>query len=304
MHIEIISNGLGAPSIYLLILAREGKIPATVSITADTGAENDRLWNTGERTTAREYWERVVEPLARDAGIAAYFERAVDEDGEPLPSLWDWTTSIIEGENIKPPKNESTAKNPLNLLKIPLYGSEGGRLSQNCTDRFKVAALYQTARRLGATTTRFAQGLHYGEVRRMKGVNGRMEGEYYTLNDIRSGKVVQWASHYYPMIDRREYRETARARLAALGIPYLETSECDDCPHKDWPRWSRTSPEVLARIAEREAAMSGQFFFTDKRIPLLEALPLMQQEHEAALRAGGMFDDTDFGCDEGAVCGV
>jgi hypothetical protein len=51
MHLESISNGLGAPSILLVAMAIRGEIPATVSITADTGWENDRLWNTGRRST-------------------------------------------------------------------------------------------------------------------------------------------------------------------------------------------------------------------------------------------------------------
>ena len=45
---------------YLVVMAAEGRIPCRYSITADTGAEDDCLWSTGERTTAKEYYERVV----------------------------------------------------------------------------------------------------------------------------------------------------------------------------------------------------------------------------------------------------
>lgn len=291
MHIEAISNGLGAPSMYLVLLAQRGIIPATFSITADTGAENDRLMNTGERITAGEYFARVVEPLCHEIGITPLFARARDKDGAEMPGLEEWVGDYV-------------AAGKLNHVKIPLFGSDGGRLRQACTGRMKVAAIRQTLRRLGATSARQAMALHRGEVRRMKGANGRVEAGFYTLNDMDNGGVVKWASHYYPMIDRGETREHAREQLDKAGIPWLLSSECDFCPHQDWARWSRHTEETIARVAAMEAKMDGQFFFTDKRIPLREALPLMQAEWDAK-RAGSMFDDDpDFGCNEGAVCGV
>lgn len=286
-HIEALSNGLGAPSVYLVELARQKKIPATISITADTGAERDRLWSNGERTTAREYFNRVVEPLAREADIEAVMVEALDGDGNPIPPLMEWTDGFI-------------AAGKLNHIKIPLFGSDGGRLKQNCTSRKKVAAIRQELRRQGATSARMAQALHRGEVRRMKGRGGRVEGGFYTLTDF----DVLWCSHYYPLIDIGLFRADVREQLDLLGIPYLLSSECDDCPHQDWPRWSRHTSEVIDAIAEREAKMGGQFFYTDKRIPIKEALPLLRAEYEANRSTMDMFDDPDFGCDEGAVCGV
>lgn len=288
-HIEAISNGLGAPSVYMLILAREDRIPARLSITADTGAEFDRVWSNGERTTAREYFTRVVDPLAREAGIEAVLVEALDKSGAPTMPLWDWVKRDIDAGR-------------LNHLKIPLFGSDGGRLRQPCTSRKKVAAIRQELRRRGATSARMAHGLHRGEVRRMKGRDGRMEAGFYTLTDF----DAQWTSHYYPLIEFGLFRADIREALDKIGIPWLLSSECDMCPHKDWTRWERTSPAVIAEIAEYEAKMGGEFFFTDKRIPLHDALALMRQEaaDKRAAQSADMFDDPDFGCDEGAVCGV
>lgn len=288
-HIEAISNGLGAPSVYMLILARDKKIPGTISISADTGAENDRLWNTGERTTAREYFTRIVEPLAHEAGIDAVMPEALDGKGEPLPGLWEWVKSDIDAGR-------------LNHIKIPLFGSDGGRLRQPCTSRKKVTGIRQELRRRGATSARMAHGLHRGEVRRMKGREGRVEAGFYTLTDF----DANWTSHYYPLIDFGLFRADIRAELDRLGIPWLMSSECDMCPHKDLTRWDRTSPAVIDEIALYEEKMGGQFFFTDKRIPLHDALAQMRADAAAkkANQPADMFDDPDFGCDEGAVCGV
>lgn len=59
MHLEAIANGLGAQSMYLVVLAGRREIPATVSITADTGWEKDRLWHNGEWSTPQEFFDKL-----------------------------------------------------------------------------------------------------------------------------------------------------------------------------------------------------------------------------------------------------
>lgn len=295
MNLEIVSNGLGAPSMYLLYLAGLRDIPATVSITADTGAERDRLWSTGERSTAARFFRELVEPLAGEWGIEARFVRARQKNGASLPTLWEHTKRMIE-------------QGKFGAIKMPLFGSRGGRLRQVCTSRWKVAAIRQEARRLGARRVRSAQGIHMGEAaRRVKGANARFESGFWTYDDIdgstRDGRprIVKWASHYYPLVDRGVHRRTVEAELRRLNIPYLVTSECDCCPHKDAARWLRTSPEMIEEIAYWEAKMNRQFFFTDQRLPLKRAVHKMQAERAAQ---GNIFDDTvEFGCGNG-VCGV
>ena len=281
MHIEYISNGLGAPSMYMLLLAIEGRIPATVSISADTGSENDRLLNSGARTTNADYIRDVVEPLAREGGIEVAFVRADDKHGNAMPSLLDHTAQMIQ-------------QGKITHIKMPLFGSNGGRLRQACTQRWKVMAIRQELRRRGATSARGAHGLHRGEVHRMKGHSGRVEAGYYTLTDF----DVKWVSHYYPLIDIGLFRANIQEEMDRRGIPWIVSSECDMCPHKDISRWLRTDPAVISRVAELEAGLAGQFFFTDRRIPLRDAIAQMQQQPE------DYQTQIDFGCDNGAVCGV
>lgn len=295
LQIEAISNGLGGPSIYMLWLAGQGRIPATVSITADTGAENDRLWSTGERTTAAEYYERVVVPLGQEWGIETYFVRACDKDANPMPSLIDYVEQMVETGN-------------LNQVKIPLFGSEGGRLTQMCTQRWKIAAIRQQLRRMGATTARNFQGLHVGEIGRMRGTNYRNQDGFRTWNDlerITNGKpiAVKWSSHSYPLIDFDIDRQKIQTELERLGIPYLVTSECDFCPHKDPARWLRTSPEMLKRIDRLERRMQGQFFFTREGAQTGRHVLQIIQEYRDQPQL--LIDEPTFGCSHvDAVCGM
>lgn len=297
-HIESISNGLGAPSMYLFWLAGQRQIPATISITADTGDENDRICvypdGTEERMSAQHFYNTLVVPLGQMWGIKTAFVRAVNKAGVPLPSILDHALQMV------------AAGRP-GGIKMPLFGDKGGRLGQSCTQRWKIVALRQELRRQGATTARAAQGIHRDEaIRRMKGADRRFEAGFWTWNDIDGTinkgpnkgkpKVCQWSSHYYPLVERGMGREDTRQATQAAGVPYLKTSECDHCAHKDRTRWLHTSQAKLEELATKEAQLPG-FFFTRHCIPLLEAVDLMRAQTD-------MFeDDPDFGCGN-AVCGV
>lgn len=294
-HLQSVSNGLGAPSILLVIMAIRGEIPATVCITADTGWENDRLWNTGRRSTAREYYDEVVVPLCAGSKVTPYFVRKVDENKNPMPSLRDL---LVMGalSNGKP-------------FGVPMFGSRGGRAMQSCTDKMKIGALRQQARRLDASTNCNAQGIHASEAdRRVKGRFLRMDGEwsiYQTtviVKDPETGakthKDIKWQTHYYPFVDRRMKREDIYRAVEKEGVPYIISSECDLCPHKDLARWERSSPQTIEDGAAIEKLFDGQYFFTPERIPLKEAITLMQSKKKKQLES-----DIDFGCGN-AECGV
>jgi len=242
MHINSISCGQGAPSLYLIVMAGQGLFPADVVITADTGWENDCLWSTGERTTAKEFWDAVTQPLAEEFGMVAAWVRANDGEGNPLPPLQD-TQAILPNGKVS--------------IDIPMYGSKGGKLSQSCTSKYKVAAMRQELRRRGARTATSHLGLTMDEVGRMK------------PND------VKWETKAWPLIERKLYRTNAVAELERMGIPYLVTSECDGCPHKDWPRWKRTSPAMIESLGEWESNIDG-FFLTRNLIPLSQSLAKME----------------------------
>ena len=242
MHLEILNNGMGGPSMYMMVLAGQGKIPAAISITADTGWEDDCLLSTGERVTAKQFYNDVIEPLGGDLGVKTYFVRGQDKNGIDLVPIGE---RLAKGE----------------MPGVPTYGSRGGQLNQACTGKYKVRPIRQQLRRLGATTARSALGLTMDEVHRMKQHND-----------------VKWHSVYWPLIDFRLYRATIQDHLEKLAIPYIVSSQCDGCPHQDYSRWQRLSEETIIELAEIEAGLGGTQFLTDKRIPLLEALERMKSQ--------------------------
>lgn len=189
-HLHCVSCGQGAPSLFMIVQAGEGKFPCDVVITADTGWENDMLWNTGERTTAKEFFERVTKPLAKSYGIDAAFVRTLDKDGnpyEPIPVAMARKQTLAGSEQY-PGKNYG--------LDIPMYGSQGGRLSQSCTSKWKIQGINQELRRRGAETATTYLGLHLDEVRRVKPAQAEWFRHGWPLIDLASGKIVlsvQWA---------------------------------------------------------------------------------------------------------------
>lgn len=240
MHLEIINNGMGAPSMYMMVLAGQGIIPCDVVITSDTGSENDCLLSNETRTTAQDYYNDIIEPLGNELGLLTKFVRARDGQGNDLPSIWEKLEGgIIPG--------------------VPTYGSRGGQLPQGCTAKWKVAAVRQEARRMGAKTARSALGITMDEVHRMKQHND-----------------VKWHWVWWPLIDMKLnlklYKSGIRDRLNKLNIPFMLSSECDFCPHKNRPRWERTSPEMIDKIAQIEDRLGGTQFFTSRRIPLKMAI--------------------------------
>lgn len=285
MLIDALSNGLGGQSMLLLHMACTGEIPARFSITADTGSEDDRVMQDGTRISAGDFFRSFVAPLASRSGIEAFFVRAQYKNGSPLPPL-----------------HEHMAAN-LHMQNVPMFGSEGGRLRQICTDKWKMRAIRQLMRRLGGKRARNAVGLHFGEYERRKsGVwlghfeHNEMKYAYYQTTDGRKApRAIQWMHHYYPLVDAMLNREAVQERLSKIGIPYLVTSECDHCPHQDDTRWLAHTPETLERVAQLEDRYDGEFFFTDKRIPLRLALEEM--------RANPRNADPIFGCKNG-LCGI
>ena len=100
MHIESHSNGLGAQSMLLFLMACRREIPATVSITADTGWENDRTWSNGRKASSEVYFNEVVMDLAAKYAFPSFFVRAVDKDKKPLPDLIEHTRWCVKTENL------------------------------------------------------------------------------------------------------------------------------------------------------------------------------------------------------------
>lgn len=298
MNANWLSNGLGGQSMFLLMLAAQKEIPASLSITGDTGGEFDRLCSNGERMTARQFFERFVLPYASAHGIEAIMVRTLDENGQELPGLADVLAQAAEGQDF-----DDMAKG----LLIPLFTKDRtrGRLAQSCTEKMKIRAIYQEAKRRGITQLRQAIGFHAMEVHRIKARYLREDAGFSIYKpQLRRGGImrdIKWLEHYYPAVDMGLGRDQIRAILHKRGVVYLETTECDFCPHQDWSRWNRHLPEAIEDIARLEACFGGKLFFTPKRIPLKEALAEMRQEEIEKARQGQF---ADFPCESGAYCGL
>ena len=239
MHINSIACGQGAPSIWLIIEAGRGLFPADLVQVYDTGNENDMLWSTGQHTTAGEFFEQVTKPLAEEFGVEAVFVRANDGNGNP-----------------RPPLHLDQRNNGKVEIDLPMFGSNGGRLMQSCTDKWKKQAGRQELRRRGATSATTYLGLTMDEVHRIK------------QNDVR------WEHLEWPLITMKKmYRAEIEREINKMNIPYIIRSQCDFCPHKNLFRWRNSSPGTIAAAAKFEAEVGkGEFFLTDLRIPLIDAL--------------------------------
>lgn len=268
MHLDSISNGFGSQSMALLVLRKRKIIQADISQSADTGSEFDCEWSDGRRTDAKTFFEEVIVPFCDSIGIKSAFVRTRDKYGNDLPPLHE---AMILEESGTPGF-------------VPVFGSNGGRMAQLCTSKWKVRAMRQNARRLGAKTMRCAVGLHCDEAGRVSGkyIGKSKRDGFSTFQDDDCG----WTSKFYPFIDLKMTRNDCRKMCDEEGLPYMVSSQCNVCPHKDRERWERDTPETIERVAALEAGYNGNFFLTDKRIPLKLAIPLMKKSDE----------QNDFGC--------
>jgi hypothetical protein len=221
MHIHSISCGQGAPSVFLIWLAGQGVFSCNTIVVADTGGENDMLWSTGQRTNAREFFNEVTKPLAEEFGMSAHFVRANDKHGQPIPDIMN-NQSVVDGK-IK--------------IDLPMFGSNGGRLSQSCTEKWKKQAIRQQLRRMGAKKATVNLGLTMDEVHRVK------PGD------------LKWETLAWPLImttrengKRGWYRAEIEAEMSRLSIPYIIRSQCDFCPHKNLMRWRSLSGRSAREI--------------------------------------------------------
>lgn len=239
---NVIQCGQGAPSLFLIILAGQGKIEADIVIWADTGSENDLVLNDGSHVTGSEYFELVTKPLAEDYGLQAY---AVKRE-EPLHETQKLNGSIS--------------------LDIPVFGSKGGKLKQSCTSKVKVSPSDLFLKSLGMNP-------RFDFVTKLFGIT--MEEKHRVK---RSPK--RWQRFKYPLVDLGIYRQQCEEELDNRNIPYLLSTQCDCCPHQDAVRWLRHTPKTIQQLTELEASWNGSFFLTKYLEPLSVALEIMREDVE------------------------
>lgn len=230
---------MGAPSMAMLVLHKQGKIKADYCVTADTGSENDMLLSNGDRATADEYYNEVIKPYCKKIGVKSSFPRAKDKNGNPLDSIWD---NLQSG---------STSG-------VPLFGSGGGRLMQTCTGKYKIRAVRQFLRTEKVRKAVIYLGLTKDEAHRMKPSD------------------VKWAQNEWPLINEYKGRIDCIKMVENEGLVYPIHTQCDNCPHKDYKRWTTTSDWVIEKLSEIETKLPGQFF-TPIRKPIKQAIADMKE---------------------------
>lgn len=274
-HLHIISSGQGAPSTLLIWLAGQGLFQCDAVIVADTGWETDLHRSDGERVTNREYFNDVTKPLAKKFDIPAYFVRSKLGDGSDRPP--------IDSYQLRPTPKGSKHEF---IFDIPLYGKDGGKSRQSCTELWKIRAVRQQMRRLGATSGTVYLGLTMDEVHRIK------------------PSSVKWIQHDWPLVMPKYGvqidRMGAQRKLKELGILYLRSTQCDGCPHKGLSRWRDTSPRVIDNLAKFEAKFKGEWYLTRHLIPLHKSIEKMEAI-QAQRESGSFLDklDLDDMCDSG-----
>lgn len=298
-HIVYQANGMGSQSMAMLILAARGEIQGVNYVfTADTGAENYCRWASGRLSDAKTFFADVISPYSEKAGIPAFFVRSRDKSGIPLPDLMQVVASsaasFVKG---------GVARG----LHIPMYGSKGGRYVQSCTDKYKIRAMKQQARRLGATTATAALGIHKAEAyRRVKGpiVGKTSDGMFDLYQTLNGKKLLKWHTHFYPLVDLGMNRADCETLCREEGLDYIKHSECDFCPHKDLDknRWKDAPTLVLVQIEAIERNFGGELFFTSTRKPFLETITELLRREETNLEDMEDVEQTGLSQDGGGDC--
>ena len=310
MKANWVANGLGGQSMYLFYLACQRRIPATLSITGDTGGENDRVCSNGKRMTARQFFDDYVRPMGEKHGIETLFVRSLDENSKPIITIDEMLERSAEIAKATNANFDAMIRG----LCVPVFTNDKsrGRLRQSCTEKKKIRAIHQEARRRGVKTLVSAIGFHSGESHRIKARYLWDEGGFSIYKPQIKKKAkppltghilkdIKWLEHYYPCVDLRLDRNAIRLELHKHNIPYLVTTECDRCPHQDLARWKMHTPESIERTAAIESCWKGKLFFNALRIPIKDAIKEMER---LELLKDKREDVADFGCEDGAYCGL
>lgn len=147
-------------------------------------------------------WLETLIPLAEKAGIPV-----------------DVVTAGSLREVITSQGDRRFASIPLHVLNLD---GQPGMLRRQCTDNYKLRPIRRRLRALGATRENpitIAIGISWDEFQRMRD------------SDIR------YATHEYPLIERRMTRRDCVSWLTRHGYPEAPKSACIGCPFMDNRRW-------------------------------------------------------------------
>jgi hypothetical protein len=243
---KVFSFGGGVQSMAVMILSAQGRLDYTDFVFANVGDDS-------ENPESLVYIRDVAEPYAAAHGLRIHHVRRTKRDGSHVSILQD---AMADNSNIS----------------IPVYLSNGGPASRNCTSNWKVKVIEKWMRANGNATKTARQPLGVGisadETHRMR--TDDPEREPYVYKE-------------YPLVDLRVTRAECQRIISAAGVGLAPKSSCFFCPYKrrsDWAKMRGDQPELFAisvaleeRLNEkRRAAGKDAVYLTASDKPLTAAI--------------------------------
>jgi len=252
--IHSFSFGGGVQSTAALVLAAQGKLPAT-----DESFRWDVFLfaNVGERAESPatiKYVEEYAKPFAAEHGIDLREVRKRLKDGTED----DLLTRIERGQRSIP---------------IPVRLSSGAPGRRSCTADFKIKPIERALKSMGATADNPAIvgiGISMDEIQRVKGWG---EADPRSPNQIRE----------YPLIRLNLRRRDCIKIVTDSGLPQHPRSACWFCPFHsldEWRRLKREEPDLFEKACEIEEMLGtrrgdsprDRVWMTDHLRPLSEVV--------------------------------
>jgi hypothetical protein len=228
--IHAFSFGGGVQSTAALVLAAQGKLPAT---------DDSYRWdvflfsNVGERAehpATLRYVTEYAMPFAEAHGIELREVRKRLRDG----TADDLMDRIERG---------------LRSLPFPVRMSNGAPGRRSCTVDFKIKVIEQELKRRGATKANQAIvgiGISMDEIQRAKG--------WGTVDPRTPFQIKE-----YPLLRLGLRRQDALRVIAESGLPQPPRSACFFCPFHsldEWRRLKREEPELFAKSVALESMLN------------------------------------------------
>jgi len=229
-HIHAFSFGGGVQSTAALVLAAQGKLPAT-----DDSYRWDAFLfsNVGERAESPATLRYVTEyamPFAEQHGIELVEVRKRLRDG----TADDLMDRIERG---------------MRSLPFPVRMNNGAPGNRSCTAEFKIRVIEKELKRRGATKQMPAIvgiGISMDEIQRAKG---------WGTVDPRTPTQIR----EYPLLRLGLRRRDALRVIADAGLPQPPRSACFFCPFHsldEWRRLKREEPDLFDKSVALEAMLN------------------------------------------------
>lgn len=262
---RVFSFGGGTQSTAVLVLSAQGILPYTHFVLANVGDDS-------ENPDTLDYVQRVARPYAEAHGlhvIEIKRERKPDQSQTLLEDAWNDTGNIP----------------------IPVYMTNAGPGSRNCTSQWKIKVIERWMRKNAGATRKnrvpLGVGISVDESHRMR--TDDPEREPYVFKE-------------YPLIDLYYTRMMCQEVIEQAGLPLAPKSSCWFCPYKrrsEWTKMRSEKPALFAKAVELEQRLVAKraqvgkdpAYLTAFNAPLEDVIPLSSVN---------MFDNDDpMACESG-----